>query len=113
MFHNGTQGCAHRPCWTILSSKNIQKMHHHLQLSRDVHHVMGANCMMHEPWHQNCVVVVPSQDGARTIWKLVQWFPHCECKDMIKKKGIVVGQKERPTYDILRRHEVVLATLFE
>jgi hypothetical protein len=32
---------------------------------------------------------------------------------MIKKKGIVVGQKERPTYDILRRHEVVLATLFE
>jgi len=41
-----------------------KKMHHHLQLSMDMHHVMGANCMMCEAWHQNCIMMVPSQDGA-------------------------------------------------
>jgi hypothetical protein len=47
-------------------------------------------------------MVVPSQDGARTIGKLVQWLPHCECKDMIMKKGIVVGKTKGPMMAFLK-----------
>jgi hypothetical protein len=86
----------------FLAQKPLKQMHHHLQLLTDVHHVMGANCTMCEPWHQNCVMVVPSQDGARTIGKLVQWLPHCECKDMIMKKGIVVGKTKGPMMAFLK-----------
>lgn len=83
-------------------------MHHHLQLSTDVHHMMGANCIMCEPWHQNCIVLVSFQDGVQVIWKLIQWFPHCECKDMIMKKGIIVGKKKGPMMTLLEDKRLYL-----
>jgi hypothetical protein len=50
-----------------------------------VFHFTGENKKICEPWHQNRVVVVPSQEIAQVVWKLVHWLS--------PTKTFVVGRK--------------------
>jgi hypothetical protein len=46
-----------------------------------------------EQWHEERVMVVPSQEIARAVSKLVQWLSTCSCKQVLLQKGIIVGRK--------------------
>jgi hypothetical protein len=39
------------------------------------------------------VVVVPSQEIARAVSKLVHWLPTCSCKQVLLHKVMIVGRK--------------------
>lgn len=43
--------------------------------------------------HEECVLVVPSQDLAKTMWKTLPSLPNCPCWDLILRKGISIGWK--------------------
>jgi hypothetical protein len=44
-------------------------------------------------WHESCVIVVPSQDAARSLWKLIPTMKPGFCLNIMKRKGILVGRK--------------------
>lgn len=44
-------------------------------------------------WHESCVIVVPSQDTARSLWKLIPIMKPGFCLNIRKRKGISVGRK--------------------
>lgn len=39
-----------------------------------------------EQWHASCIIVTPSQDVARALWKLIPTMRPCFCKELMKKK---------------------------
>ncbi len=78
----------------FLDQKTLKKMHKYFQLPMDVHCGMGENCTFCEPWHQDCVMVVPYQEITLMVWKLVHWLPPYYCKHAIIMKGIVVRRRK-------------------
>jgi hypothetical protein len=79
IFHNSPKGNAFKQRWTIPKSKSLESVTQYLKLPTNVLHVIGENKTICEP--SNCVVVVPSQEIAQVVWKLVHWFAthkkHC------------------------------------
>jgi hypothetical protein len=54
---------------------------------------MDQDLTICEQWHEECAVVVPSQEIVRRVSKLVQWLPTWSCKQVLLQKGIIVGRK--------------------
>jgi glycerol-3-phosphate dehydrogenase len=77
----------------FLGGRTLKEVHKYLQLPTDVHRVMDRNLTICEQWHEECVVVVPSQKIVQVVSKLVQWLPTCSCKQVLLHKGIIVGRK--------------------
>jgi hypothetical protein len=77
----------------FLGGRALKEVHKYLHLPTDVHRVMDQDLTVCEQWHEGCVVVVPSQEIARAISKLVHWLPTCSCKQVLLQKGIIVGRK--------------------
>jgi hypothetical protein len=77
----------------FLGGSALKEVHKYLQLPIDVHCVMDQDLTVCEQWHEECVVVVPSQEIARAVSKLVQWLPTCSCKQVFLQKDIIVGRK--------------------
>ncbi len=74
----------------FLGGRALKEVHKYLQLPTYVHHVMDQDLTVCEQWHEECVTVVPSQEIARAVSKLVQWLPTCSCKQVLLQKGIIV-----------------------
>lgn len=53
------------------------------------------NMVVCEDWHEDCIVVVQSQQLARKISGMLPCLKICQCSEMINMKGIVVGRRER------------------
>ena len=54
-------------------------------------------------WHESCVIVVSSQDAARSLWKVI--LPTMKlgyCLNIMKRKGILVGHKRGVDSKILK-----------
>jgi len=77
----------------FLGGRTLKEVHKYLQLPTDVHRVMDRNLTICEQWHEECVVVVPSQKIVQVVSKLVQWLPTCSCKQVLLHKGIIMGRK--------------------
>jgi hypothetical protein len=45
----------------------LKEVHKYLQLPTYVHRVMHQDLTVCEQWHEECVVVVPSQEIARAV----------------------------------------------
>jgi hypothetical protein len=67
----------------FLGGRALKEVHKYLQLPTDVHRVMDQDLTICEQWHEGCVVVVPSQEIARAISKLVHWLPTCLWKQVL------------------------------
>jgi hypothetical protein len=55
----------------FLGGRALKEVHKYLQLPTDVRCVMDQDLTVCEQWHEECVVVVPSQEIAQAISKLV------------------------------------------
>jgi hypothetical protein len=67
----------------FLGGRALKEVHIYLELPIGVHRVMDQDLIVCEQWHEKCVVVVPSQEIARAVSKLVQWLPTCSCKQVL------------------------------
>jgi len=63
-----------------------------------------------EQWHASCIIVTPSQDVARALWKLIPTMRPCFCKELMKKKGILIGQKKCLDSKVLETERLYLQT---
>jgi glycerol-3-phosphate dehydrogenase len=77
----------------FMGGRTLKEVHKYLQLPTNVHCVMDRDLTICEHWHEECVVVVPSQEIGRVVSKLVQWLPTWSCKQVLLQKGIIVGRK--------------------
>ncbi len=48
----------------FLGGRTLKEVHKYLQLPTNVHRVMDRDLTICEQWHEECVVVVPSQEIA-------------------------------------------------
>ena len=48
---------------------------------------------VYKEWHESCVIVVPSQDAVRSLWKLIPIMKPGFCLNIMKRKRILVGRK--------------------
>ena len=48
-----------------------------------------------EQWHASCIIITPSQDVTRALWKLIPAMIPCFCKELTKKKMNSYRSKER------------------
>lgn len=76
-------------------SRALMDVHKYLQTPSEAQRItLMRSPLICEQWHESCVIVVPSSDIALQIWKLITLLPpHCVCKELIQKKGILVGRK--------------------
>ena len=76
-------------------SRALMDVHQYLQTPNEAQRItLMRSPLICEQWHKLCVIVVPSSDIALQIWKLITLLPpHCVCKKLIQKKGILVGRK--------------------
>ena len=63
-----------------------------------------------EQWHASCIIVTPSQDVAKTLWKLIPTLRPYFCKKLMKKKRILIGQKKGLDSKILETKMLYLQT---
>ena len=59
----------------------------------DCGHIPGMNFHVCRESHKRGIILTNSRVDAKKLEKLVRFLPQCECKDLIKSKGICVGWK--------------------
>ena len=89
----------------------LVQVHKYLQPSTNAQRSeLLCSSLICEQWHASCIIVTPSQDVARALWKLIPTMRPCFCKELMKKKRILIGQKKGLDSKVLETERLYLQT---
>ena len=77
-------------------SRGLLEVHKYVRVPRYFYREPVENQKNCEFWHRDCVVVVPSEKLAKEVAAIIPYIEPCECTEMLERKGIVIGLKEKP-----------------
>lgn len=92
--------------------KNKHLVHSCLIMPEGYGYIDGYSPTICYDWHKNCILHVTSEKHAQEIWASCSRLPICSCVSLIKKKGVLVGGKERRSFILSRSEKAYLVNFY-